>query len=198
MRISATRASLIAAVLAVAPFGATGADSEAHKRPPSIDLSRPASWRAAMRGEMEDLDKAAAALISVAEDKARSDEDRRLAILLIAEIGNSRCLEFLVANIAMDLPAHSLGDESLILGRPCMYALAGFNGRRKNWNAVPVILAALAKPVSRKKSELVYSAWALRGICGTKMARALIAHKLSGSSHPAIVGSLKTVSRFLE
>ena len=126
---------VVLAVLVGGFFLVTGAEEPApRKKPPPFDPKKPASWEKAVRQRAGELDKVAGALIKVAKDKTRSKDDRRKAITLLGEIGNKRCISFLVANMRMELPLKFIvTDTDRIRQRPCTYALLGGRARKRNW-----------------------------------------------------------------
>ncbi len=190
---------IVGLVLVLAGLMLMGANCHKAKEPQQgLDLTDAVSWEPAVTREIADLDKLAEAFISVAKDEERSDEDRRKAILLVGEIGNSKCLEFLAANIGIFLRLSTVkGDADYLLQRPCTYALMKIRGVDRNWNAVPVVLRALAKPRERTKGELRDFAIALKSICGKKIGRFLVTDKLSRASNETVKENLKTVQKYL-
>jgi hypothetical protein len=163
-----------------------------------LDLSDPGSWEAAVTDQHARASKIAESLISVARDKQRSDDDRRKAILLLGRIGNSECVEFLVANVGILLPMRLVkGDADHLLQRPCTYALSRIAGVDRNWNVVPVILRELAKPTRRTRQELRDFAFVLESICGKKTARFLVEQELGRASDATVKENLKGVLRYM-
>jgi HEAT repeat protein len=161
----------------------------------AIDPTKPDSWTPRVREVQEELRQIAKALISVAQNRERSDEDRRAAIQALGEIGNSESLDFLVDNIFLRIPLKKVkGDEDKLLETPCLHALL----QSVDWNAIPRVLRALSQPVD--EDAVSTYAHLLIAIMGTHRAKALLKGVIeteSGTNAPNRV-RIESLSAVLE
>lgn len=132
-----------------------------------LNLSKPETWEKEVQNAKENLARITVALTFVASDKTRSPDDRRKAILLLGQIDNKDSVEYLVSNIALELPlADGTDDDAKLRQRPCVLALAtSYKGR---WKAAKVVLKALES--SRSEKQLENCAEALKRMVGVNVA----------------------------
>ncbi len=139
-----------------------------------IDPANPDTWEASVAAARRNLDSVVNALISIAKDEKRSDEDRRNAIFLLGGMETKESLAFLIDNIGLYLPLRWVkGDEDMLKGKPCQYAM--FMGG--SWKTAQAIMTSLDK--EKSKPELGRLGFILRTKLGSKFARAVIDEELS-------------------
>ena len=118
----------------------------------SFEAENPETWEAAVNGAQQHLREVSGALISVAKDEKRSDDDRRTAIFVLGTIDNKESLDFLIENITLVLPI-DIGDteEDRLKMTPCRYALM-MGG---SWKAGQAVMASLDAPKSKHERLLL-------------------------------------------
>jgi hypothetical protein len=195
---------LACVALAALALGA-GAAPPGDGAAPPLDPKQPDSWQASVNRARENLGQVTRALIAVARDPARPDGDRRKAIFALGKVGDREALEFLVANIGLQLPVgRVVGDEDRLQETPCYYVLsqAGRAWKDKDLNVLGVILDALDRP--RTETELVYYAEVLRGLLATEKvttntrARAFVGYELSAEPGAVRKKNLEAILRGLK
>ncbi len=144
-----------------------------------IDPADPASWKAGVAAASRNLDSVVNALVSIAKDEKRSDEDRRNAIFLLGDIETKESLSFLIDNIGLNLRLRlESGDEDRLKGKPCQYAM--FMGG--SWKTAQAIMASLDG--AKSKPEIRRLGLVLRALLGKRFARAVVDAELSQVRYP--------------
>ncbi len=152
------------AVPAVVFSGGSAASKPAER--PAIDAAKPDTWEANINHVTNKLDQIAKALIAVAKDEKRPNEERRKAILLLGKIRNKESLDFLISNVSLRIPVfHSF---ELPLETPYRYALC-----KRDWNIAKAVLDSLKKK-PKSKTDLLHLSSVLRATLTKERAIAIV------------------------
>jgi hypothetical protein len=144
-----------------------------------IDIANPKTWEAAIDNAQGHIREVSAALISVAKDETRSNDDRRKAIFLLGRIEDKESLNFLVENMALYLQMEIVkGDDDTLKETPCAYALR----KTRSWKVAQAVFASLE--VTKSKRERVHFAGVLRATLGQNLALAAIEEQLHRTPRP--------------
>lgn len=146
-----------------------------------FDEFAPEIWDKALGAVREKQSEFVRKLIEIAKDPDRKDKDRDRAVLLLGKIMDPQCIEFFVANIAMELPPISGAIFDDARERPCYYVL-GLAENRGNWNTAKAILESLSKQKSDK--EMVYLVTIYQQILESNHALALVDLELGKRPDP--------------
>ena len=144
-----------------------------------IDTTNPKTWEAAITGAQDHIHEVLAALISVAKDETRSNDDRRKAIFLLGRIDNKESLNFLIENVALYVQMETIrGDDDYLKQTPCAYALRSTG----SWKVAQAVFASL--DVSKSKREHNRLAGVLGSILGNNLALTAIEEQLHRTPRP--------------
>jgi hypothetical protein len=195
MRLSATTLLLCLVIATLTFSGSRVALGEDTVTTPPIDITKPDSWEAVINHARNNLSNLAKILISVAEDKERSNEERRKAIFILGKVGNKESIDFLITYISLRLPMERIkGDEDMLKETPSKYALSEFSVG--NWNVAVAILAALDTP--RPQTDLMNYAFFLKRILGGKSALMLTTHELENNPETTRRKNLEAIKDLLQ
>jgi hypothetical protein len=144
-----------------------------------IDTANPKTWEAAIEGAQDHIREVSAALISVAKDETRSNDDRRKAIFILGRIENKESLNFLIENVLLHIQMGQIeGDDDYLKQTPCSYALWS----TRSWKVAQAVFASLEVPKS--KWERVHFAGVLGSTLGKNLALAAIEEQLHRTPRP--------------
>jgi hypothetical protein len=144
-----------------------------------IDTANPKTWEAAITGAQDHIREVSAALISVAKDEIRCNDDRRKAIFLLGRIENKESLKFLIENVALYVQMGQIeGDDDMLKQTPCSYALWS----TRSWKVAQAVFASLEVPKSKR--ERVHFAGVLGATLGKNLALAAIEEQLHRTPRP--------------
>jgi hypothetical protein len=119
-------------------------------------------------------------LIDIANDRMRSAEERRAAILELGKIRTVRAVDYLIWNIGLSIP-HARGntEEERLLRTPCYYALltSWSESSASDWNIAARILWALE--MERTDKELIMYSSVLRSVLSQPRAREYVRAEVS-------------------
>jgi hypothetical protein len=159
-----------------------------------LDVSKPELWDAIVTNHIESLDKLVDNLTSVIKDSDRGSKVRRKAISLLATVGTPRSIEFLVANVDLQVPlADVRGDEDMFRQRACLYVLYDMSLTKRNWSIVPAILKKAEESTKVKGVVCQYYAGLLKSICGREVAHQLIAERLTLNQDQTVQENLRVI-----
>lgn len=136
-----------------------------------FDEFAPETWEKAIDATRERQSELIRKLMEIAKDVDRKDKDRDRAILLLGKMKDTRCIDFLVANVQLTLQPISGAILSDARERPCYYVLI-LPANRGDWNIAKAILKSLE--ADKSKDELMYLASVYKSILGTNAAVALL------------------------
>jgi hypothetical protein len=144
-----------------------------------IDGANPKTWEAAIDNAQGHIREISAALITVAKDETRSNDDRRKAIFLLGRIENKESLNFFVENMALYLQMEIVkGDDDTLKETPCAYALRS----ARSWKVAQAVFASLE--VTKSKRERAHFAGVLGATLGKNLALAAIEEQLHRTPRP--------------
>jgi hypothetical protein len=144
-----------------------------------INTANPQTWEAAITRVREQAFEVSAALIAIAKDKTRSNEDRRKAIFLLGKMDNKKSLDFLIRNITLRVQMDKIkGDEDNLKRTPCAYALR----HTGNWKAAQAVFGFL--DTGKSILEQIHFAGVLKSTLGRNLAEAAIEEQLHRTSRP--------------
>jgi len=168
----------VGAVVGVVSRGAAEGDRGPLAKP-FVDTSNPETWETAITDAQHHLCKISAALISVAKDETRSNDDRRKAIFLLGRIDNKESLNFLIENVALYVQMETIkGDDDTLKETPCAYALWS----TRSWKVVQAVFGSLE--VSKSKRERINLAGVLGSTLGNNLILAAIEEQLHRTPRP--------------
>ena len=144
-----------------------------------IDTTNPKTWEAAITGAQDHIREISAALISVAKDETRSNDDRRKAIFLLGRIENKESLNFLIENVALHVQMETIkGDDDELKETPCAYALWS----TRSWKVAQAVFTSLEAPKSKR--ERIHLAGVLGSTLGNNLTLASIEEQLHRTPRP--------------
>jgi len=176
--------------------GAGGEGPASRPSPAGMDPADPKTWEPAIDQCKAALSPIAKALMAVAKDEMRSNDDRRKAVVLLGEIGSPESLQFLIDNVTMRIPMQTyLLAEDWVKEMACAYALS--EGGTGDWNMPKAVMQSLHKP--KTKEELRYLR---RGLCvrgfGPNVTWALLRQELGNMPEPTYRENLLAMKTMLQ
>jgi len=144
-----------------------------------IDTTNPKTWEAAITGAQDHIHVVLAALISIAKDETRSNDERRKAIFILGRIDNKESLNFLIENVALRVQMEKIkGDDDMLKETPCAYALRS----TRSWKVAQAVFASL--DVSKSNREHNRLAGVLISTLGNNLALTAIEEQLHRTPRP--------------
>ncbi|MDK1031493.1 MAG: hypothetical protein QGD94_05765 [Planctomycetia bacterium] len=186
---------ILVSCFVVGAFAFIGVGLAAQEKPAAakaLDPAKPDTWEASVNDARRELGKIAKALIAVAKDEGRSNDDRRKAIFLLGKMGNKESIDFLIANVSLRIPmVFRLTEEAQAKETPCMYVLQ----KARNWNVAKAILESLK--VQRPQLDLAYLSLALDRILTRRVAIAAVEQRSLQTRNRIWKENLATLKTFL-
>ena len=150
--------------------------------PAGMDPADPKTWEPAIDQCKAALSPIAKALMAIAKDEKRSNDDRRQAVLLLGKIGSPESLEFLIGNVTMIIPMrNTIGPEDMLKETACVYALG--EGGVGDWNVPKAIIQSLRKPKTQEELRCLFMGMTVRGF-GPGVNWALLRQQLGNMPEP--------------
>ena len=141
------------------------------RSPKTAEIEQLAAHAVRLKNESSEL---SSKLQKIAIDESYHQNDRRIAIFALAELGDEGSLDFLAHNISMSMSVSAAASRDwLSLRRPCSHALWVHSGV----NIVPVLLKQLSN--DRNDVEIRLSAGLLRKHLGVDGSSAALVKAMS-------------------
>lgn len=158
--------SVVATFAALVLFSAGALSRQENKTKPPLNVNDPKTWEPAVTRSLKERHEVTRALVFVARDAKRSNEDRRKSIMLLGRLSTKEAIEFLLANIALKLaPSDDKGKGAKLREAACLDSLCTYG---KDWGVAQALFACLKAP--KTETEVEYLGLALRQIVGLNVA----------------------------